>query len=170
MKPIKCDFYYIPLTKMNKASLLRLGALENLVGAFICGCSNGSICTWSFTTDQLVEPGEFWFYEMTFFWDHFNCLIPYYLIILSFPNIRRKAIAFASLSKNKSLRHLEGNISAIVEGNWIFQCKFYQLFCVFFWWIIPITYFIFYYFLVRILSLGSHHQLHYCLRSQFNIA
>ena len=45
------------MRKVNKANLYRLGAQENSVGAFICGASNGSICGWSFTTDQLVEPG-----------------------------------------------------------------------------------------------------------------
>eukprot|EP00108_Taenia_solium_P005168 TsM_000329100 transcript=TsM_000329100 gene=TsM_000329100 len=57
-RPIRCQFQHISVTKTCKANLFRLGAPENAVDAFLCGCSNGAICLWSLTADQLVEPGE----------------------------------------------------------------------------------------------------------------
>lgn len=44
---------------MRKENLFRLGAPKNAVDAFLCGCSDGTICLWSLTTDQLVEPGDY---------------------------------------------------------------------------------------------------------------
>ncbi|CDI97105.1 fras1 related extracellular matrix protein [Echinococcus multilocularis] len=57
-RPIRYQFQHTPVTKMCKANLFRLGAPEKVVDAFLCGCSDGTLCVWGLTTDQLVEPGE----------------------------------------------------------------------------------------------------------------
>ncbi|KAL5107187.1 WD repeat-containing protein 7 [Taenia crassiceps] len=57
-RSIRCQFQHISVTEVCKANLFRLGAPENAVDAFLFGCSDGAICLWSLTTDQLVEPGE----------------------------------------------------------------------------------------------------------------
>ncbi|KAM3186618.1 hypothetical protein ACTXT7_003974 [Hymenolepis weldensis] len=58
-KPIRSLFQYIPVSRISKPGLFRIGASDSSVAAFICGRSDAQLCVWSLTTDQLVEPDEY---------------------------------------------------------------------------------------------------------------
>nr|CUU97598.1 hypothetical transcript [Hymenolepis microstoma] len=58
-KPIRSLFRYMPVSKVSKPSLFRIGASENSVAVFICARTDAQICAWSLTTDHLIEPEEY---------------------------------------------------------------------------------------------------------------
>ncbi|VDO08564.1 unnamed protein product [Rodentolepis nana] len=58
-RPIRSLFQYVPVSKVSKSSLFRIGASENSIAAFICPRSDARICAWSLTTDHLIEPDEY---------------------------------------------------------------------------------------------------------------
>ncbi|VUZ41557.1 unnamed protein product [Hymenolepis diminuta] len=59
IKPIRSLFQYIPVSRISKPGLFRIGASDSSVAAFICGRSDGQLCVWSLTTDQLVDPDKY---------------------------------------------------------------------------------------------------------------